>query len=135
MSSSLKTPAIHSGDLEFIIDRADNLRTSLEGSSSSAVVGGMTHNRLPSLHAILKESPNDNDSASSEGESSGSPLPRACNTVTYVVPVATMSPPEETPVFQTLPTRLQRTTAPTPFPEPSVARQEERRRTPQDDIE
>jgi hypothetical protein len=40
---------------------------------------GMTRSRSPSLHAILEESPSEDYLALSEGESSGSPLPRVCN--------------------------------------------------------
>jgi hypothetical protein len=65
----------------------------------------MTHSESPLLHAILEESSSEDDSASSEGESSGSPLLRACNMVMSAVPIMTMPPPEETPVFQTLPMR------------------------------
>jgi hypothetical protein len=53
--------AIHFEDLEFIADRSDNLSLSPEGGDSSAVVGGMTYNGSPSLHAILKESPSEDE--------------------------------------------------------------------------
>jgi hypothetical protein len=105
-----------SRDLEFIADRVDNLSPSPEESDSSTVVRGMTHNGAPLQHAILEESPSKDDLASSEGERSGSPLLRTCNTVIFAVPIATMLPPEETLVFQTLQTRPQRTATPTPSP-------------------
>jgi hypothetical protein len=97
-SSSLKTPAIHSRYLEFITDHVGNLSPSLEGSYSDAVVGGMTHSGTPSLHAILEESPSEDDSSLSK-ESSNSPLPSMCNKVTSAAPIMTMPPLEETPVF------------------------------------
>jgi hypothetical protein len=51
------------------------------------VVRGMAHSGSPSLHAILEESPNEDDLASSEGESSSFPIPRACNVVTSATPL------------------------------------------------
>jgi hypothetical protein len=105
MSSSLKTSAIHFEDLEFIDSRSNNLSLSPEGGDSRVVVRGMACSGSPLLHAILEVSPRGDDSVSSEGESFGSPLPRACNTVMYAVPIATMSPPEETQMLQTVPTR------------------------------
>jgi hypothetical protein len=66
----------------------------------------MAHSGSPSLHAILEESPSEDDSASSEGESSGLPLPRACNTVMSTISIVIMPPPEETPVLQTVSMRL-----------------------------
>jgi hypothetical protein len=67
------------------------------------MVEGMTCNGSPSLHAILEELPNEDDLASSEGESSNFPIPMACNIVTSVAPVATTPPPKETPSLQTIP--------------------------------
>jgi hypothetical protein len=55
--------------------------------------------------------------------------------VTYVVTIATMPPPVETPMFQTLPMRAQRTATPTPLPEQLAAHQEERRCATQDNVE
>jgi hypothetical protein len=94
----------------------------------------MTYSGLPSLHAILEELPSEDDSASSEGESSSSPLPRACNTMTSAVPITTMLPLEGTPMFETLLMRQQRTATPTTLLEQLAAHQEERRCAPQDDI-
>jgi hypothetical protein len=52
------------------------------GADSSARFGGMTHSESPSLHAILKdESPSEDESTSSEGESYGLPLLRVRSTV------------------------------------------------------
>jgi hypothetical protein len=95
----------------------------------------MTHSGSPSLHAILKESPSEDDLASSEGESSGSPVPRACNTVISAIPIATMLPPEETPMPQTIPMMPQWTATPIPLPSQLMAYQEERRCALHDDIE
>jgi hypothetical protein len=105
MSSSLKTLALHFEDLEFIADHSNNLSLSPEGGDSGAVVGGMTCSGSTLLHAIHEELLSEDDSASSEGEISGSPLPRACNMVMSTIPIATMPPPEETLAFQTLPVR------------------------------
>jgi hypothetical protein len=68
------------------------------------------------LHAILEESPSEEDSVLSEGESSGSPLPRACNMVMSATPIETTPPLKETPGFQTAPMRPQWTATPTPLP-------------------
>jgi hypothetical protein len=70
--------AIHFNDLEFIADHFDNLSLSPERDDSSVVGGGMARSRLPSLHAILEELPNEDDSTSREGETSG-----FCNTPCY----------------------------------------------------
>jgi hypothetical protein len=76
------------------------------------------------LHAILEESPSEDDSASSEGESSGSPLLRVCNTMIPITPLTTTLPTEETPMFQTTPTWPQRTTTSTTFLEQLAAHSE-----------
>jgi hypothetical protein len=65
----------------------------------------MTHSGSPSLHAILEESPNEDDSVSSEGESSSSLLLRACNKVMSATPITTTPPLEETSMFQAAPMR------------------------------
>jgi hypothetical protein len=51
----------------------DNMSLSPEGNDSGAVFMGMVHNRSLSLHTILEESTNEDDSASSEGEAPTSP--------------------------------------------------------------
>jgi hypothetical protein len=66
--------AIHFKDLEFITNHSDNLNLTFEQGDSGAVVRAMSHSRSPSLHAILEESPSQDDSDSSEGESSSFPL-------------------------------------------------------------
>jgi hypothetical protein len=86
-------------DLEFIVDHLDNLCLSPEGDDFSAIVGGMARSGSPSLHAILEESPNEDDSTSSEGESSSSPIPRVCNVVTSAIPIVTTPSLEETLVL------------------------------------
>jgi hypothetical protein len=129
-SSSLKTLAIHFGDLEFIADCSDDLNPSPEGGDSSAALGGMTYNGSPSVDGILEESPSEDDSISSEGESFDSPLLRACNTMMYAIPITITPLPEETPTFQTLPVRLQRTATPTPLLEQLMDRKEERQHIP-----
>jgi hypothetical protein len=56
----------------------------LVGAGSIVRFGGMTHDDSPSLHIILEESPSEDDSALSEGESYGSPFLRTCS---MVIPV------------------------------------------------
>jgi hypothetical protein len=46
----------------------------------------MARSGPPSLHAMLEESPNEDDLTSSKGESSSSPIPTACNMVTSATP-------------------------------------------------
>jgi hypothetical protein len=94
--------AIHFEDLEFIANHCNNLSLSLEGDDSGAVVGGMARSRSLSLHAVLKESPSEDNSVSIEGESYDFPVPRACNVVTSAIPIMTTPPPEETPTLQTV---------------------------------
>jgi hypothetical protein len=55
---------------------------------------GMARSESPSLHAILEELPNEDDSTSSDGESSSFPIPRECNVVTSAIPIATTPPPQ-----------------------------------------
>jgi hypothetical protein len=97
----------------------------LEEDDSCAMVKGMAHSGSPSLHAILEESP-------SEGQSSGSPLLRACNAVISTIPITITPLLEEPPVPQTMSTRPQQAAAPTPLPKQLMAHQEERRRILQD---
>jgi hypothetical protein len=66
--------AIRFKDIEFITDYLDNLCLLPEGDDSSIVVRGMARSGSPSLHAILEESPSEDDLASSEGESVGFPI-------------------------------------------------------------
>jgi hypothetical protein len=47
--------------LEFITDRFANLSLSPEGNDSGAISMGMVHSRLPSLHTILDESTDEDD--------------------------------------------------------------------------
>jgi hypothetical protein len=92
---------------------------------TSAVVEGMACSGSLSLHAILKDSPSEDDSTLSEGESSIFPVPRACNAVISAIPIMTMSPLEETLVPQTIPARPQWTATPTPLPaQPTVYKEE-----------
>jgi hypothetical protein len=94
-----------------------------KGANSGVAFGGMAHSESPSLHAILKESPNEDDSALSDGESFDSPLLRVYNTM---IPVTPSQLPEETPTFLTAWMTPQRTTTPTPLPEQLAAHPEER---------
>jgi hypothetical protein len=111
-----KDEAIHFEDLEFATNHSNNLGLSPKEDDFDAVVWGMAHSGPLSLHAILEESSNEDDSASSEGESSGLPVPRACNAVISTVPIATMPSLEEPPMPQTIPARPQWTATPTPLP-------------------
>jgi hypothetical protein len=74
----------------------------------------MDHSGSPSLHAILEESPSEDDLVSSEGESYGSPLLRACNTVLSAIRIVTMSSPEKILMLQTVTMKPQRTATPNP---------------------
>jgi hypothetical protein len=51
--------------LEFITNRFDSLSLSPEGNDSGAVFVGIVHSGSPSLHTILKESVNKDDTTSS----------------------------------------------------------------------
>jgi hypothetical protein len=84
--------AIRFKDHVFIIDHFDNFSPSPEGDESSTVIRGMTRSGLPSLHAMVEESPSEDDSASSEGESSGFPILRTYNVVTSAIPITTTPP-------------------------------------------
>jgi hypothetical protein len=96
--------AIRFKDLEFIADHFDNQGLSPEGNDSGAIFVGMVRSGSPSLHDILKESSSEDDSTSSDRESSDFPIPRECNVVTSIIPIATTSLPEETLTLQTIPT-------------------------------
>jgi hypothetical protein len=96
--------------MEFIIDHFDN--RSPKGNDSCAVFVGMAHSGSPSLHAILEESSTKDHSASSNGVSSGFPIPRDCNMATPTFPITTMTLSEETTVLQTIPVIQQWTTIP-----------------------
>jgi hypothetical protein len=111
-------------DLEFITDHSDNLNSTTEWGCRV-----MSHSGSSSLHAILEESPSKDNSDSSEGESSGFPLQRACSVVIPTIPIATTPPPEEILEFQTAPTRPRWVPKLTP-----LTNQKERRRAPQDNI-
>jgi hypothetical protein len=90
---------------------------------------GMDRSKSPSLHAILEESPSEDDSASSDGECSGFPIPWECIVVTSATRITTTPLSEETPVLQTTPVVPQWTTVPQPdtelLPERLLAYQEE----------
>jgi hypothetical protein len=91
----------------------------------------MVHNGSPSLHAILEESPSEDDSTSSDGRSSGFPIPHDCNVVTSAIPILITQPPEATPMLQTIPMVPQWTAVPQLdtklLPERLRANQEEQR--------
>jgi hypothetical protein len=74
----------------------------------------MDHSGSPSLHAILEESPSEDDLVSSEGESYGSPLLRACNMVLSTIRIVTMPSPEKILMLQTVTTKPQWTATPNP---------------------
>jgi hypothetical protein len=94
----------------------------------------MARSGSPLLHAILEESLREDNSVSSEGESSGFPIPRVWNVKISIIPIVATPPPEETPEPQTTSARMQRTATPTTLPAQPIAYQEERRRALQDDI-
>jgi hypothetical protein len=105
---------VHFGNLEFVIDRFDNLSFSTEGNDLCTIFMGMAHNESPSLHAILEESTNEDDSTSSDGESSGFPISRGCNVVTPPVPIATTPLPKCPLTCLTIPTVSHQTAVPQP---------------------
>jgi hypothetical protein len=72
---------IHFGSLEFIVDNFSNMSLSLEGNDSSAIFMGMVHSGLSSLHTILLESTDEDDTTSSGTGTSGFPISRGCNMV------------------------------------------------------
>jgi hypothetical protein len=99
----------------------------------------MVHIELPSLHAILKESPSEDDSASSDGGSSSFPVSQDCNVVTSAVPIVTTPPLEATLTLQTIPTVPQQAAVSQPdtelLPERLWANQEEQQCALLTDIE
>jgi hypothetical protein len=97
--------AIHFEDIEFTADHSNNLSLATKGDNSGIVAWGMARNGSPSLHAILEESPSEDNSTSSEGESSAFPVPRICNAVISAIPIATTLRLEETSAPQTIPVR------------------------------
>jgi hypothetical protein len=58
----------------FNVDHSDNLSPTPKQGNSGVVVRGMSRSGSLSLHAILKESPSEDDSDYSEGENSDFPL-------------------------------------------------------------
>jgi hypothetical protein len=63
------------------------------------VFGGMPRSGSLLLYDILEESPSKDDSSSSEGESSGSPLLRECERMISVTTIMTTPLSEETLTF------------------------------------
>jgi hypothetical protein len=70
---------------------------------------GMVHSGSPSLHAILEELASEDDSTSSDGGSSGFPIPWECNMVTSAIPIVTTPSRKETLELYTIPAVPQRT--------------------------
>jgi hypothetical protein len=89
---------IYLGNQEFIDDRSNNLSLFLDGKDSGDIFVGVACSGSPSLHAFPEESTGEDNSASSEGGSSGFPISQGCNVVTSTVPIATTTPLESTPV-------------------------------------
>jgi hypothetical protein len=77
------------GSFEFIADRFGRPSLSPKGNDSGAAFVGMVHSGSLLLHAILKESTDEGDIASSGGGSSNIPISRGCNVVTPSVPITT----------------------------------------------
>jgi hypothetical protein len=126
--------AIHFKDLEFIAEHSNDQCLSLEGNDLGAVFVGTAHSGSLSLHAILEELPSEDDSVSSNGWSSGYPMPQKCNMVTSAIPVTTTPPSDKTLALQTILAVPRQADAPQPvtrlFPERWLADQEERQRAP-----
>jgi hypothetical protein len=66
---------IHFGSLEFTVDCLGHLSLSPQEGDSSAIFVGTVNSRMPSLHTTLKETFDEDSSASSTDGSSGSPAP------------------------------------------------------------
>jgi hypothetical protein len=62
---------IHFRSLEFIADHFCNLSLSPKGNDSGAIFMGMVHHGSPSLHIVLEESTDMDDTTSSGRENSG----------------------------------------------------------------
>jgi hypothetical protein len=95
---------IYFWSLVFITDHFASMSLSPKGSDSDVIFVGMLHNGSPSLLAILEDSSNEGDTASSRGRSSSSPDPQGCNVVTPTIPITTTPLSEGTSVPLTIPT-------------------------------
>jgi hypothetical protein len=100
------------GSLEFIADHFGSLSLSPEGNDSGAIFVGMVHSGSLSLHTILMESIDEDDTTSSGGGSFGFPISQGCNIVTPTIPITTTPQPEGTLVSLTIPTTPLWTAAP-----------------------
>jgi hypothetical protein len=76
---------------------------------------GLVHSGSPSLHTILEESLSVDNLTSSDGGSSGFPIPQDCNVVTSVIPIVTTPLSKATLMLQTIPTVPQRAAVPQPY--------------------
>jgi hypothetical protein len=81
---------------KFITDLHDDQGLFPEGNDLSTIFMGMASSRSPSLYAMLEESPSEDNLSSSDGESSGFPIPQGCNVVTSTIPIISVPPSEET---------------------------------------
>jgi hypothetical protein len=105
---------IRFGSLEFIVDRFGDQSLSPEGNDSCVIFVGMVHSGLSSLHMVLEES-TDEDNTTLDGRGSSSlPIPQGSNVVTLAIPISTTPLPENTPALLTIPTSLQYTAVPQP---------------------
>jgi hypothetical protein len=80
---------IHFGSLEFIAGHFGPMRLSSKENDSGIVFIGMVHNRSSSLHAILEDSIDEGEIASSRGRSSSFPISQEFNMVTPTIPITT----------------------------------------------
>jgi hypothetical protein len=100
--------------LEFIVDRFGDQSLSPKGNDSCVIFVGMVHSGLSSLHMVLEES-TDEDNTTLDGRGSSSlPIPQGSNVVTLAIPISTTPLPENTPALLTIPTSLQYTAVPQP---------------------
>jgi hypothetical protein len=100
--------------LEFTTNHFGDLNLSHEGNDSAAIFLRMIHSRLPSLHMVLEESTDGDDTTSNGRGSSGLPIPRGCNVVTPTVPITTTPPLENTPALLAIPIVSLHTIVPQP---------------------
>jgi hypothetical protein len=92
----------HFGSLEFILDCFDSLSLSPKRSGSGVVFMGTTRNGLLSLSAMIEDSTDEFNTASSGEGSSGLPASRRHSTGAPLAAIATTPWPEDALTIQTM---------------------------------